>query len=722
MKTTLTISAFLILCCAAFGQTHTEMDLESNQTATGAKTFTGGVTSNTLNVSGLSTLSGGVSQGSFERDCRQDGTLDVTAVADSSATINACVAAAKAAGQSRWKLPSGQFLVNTTLNLTNFIGGHLYGTGFQGVSGAPILGEPITQLVCNTGATPCIDTTGSSGIEIDHLNIKLCCTGITNFSTIGILMGRDNAGGGGAANPLCYQQFYHIHDIYITDNGGGNTTFNGGRGQIGIYNLGAENGLYENVDILTGTTMLFTQTNLATVASPYQTIQTGCPFSMTGVTLIAPNLTASTTTLPLIESNITNGFTIKGIQGVGGIGLVKFENLSGGTPTTSWFIDGLYEQGVQDVISTSVSLTRMDFHIQVSTPPPGFLIRMGGNNLTFLNSDFLFDDVGLAVPFIDNASTGTLIKGSRLIIAATTSAANTTVTSSEVYAPGVTDANITFNAASNYDRFNSSGISTIGERLFSAGSVATPGLGIGVRGTGWNYNASGHVQNSDNGVAGAYHWSLGIVLGNLMGLGFSPSNDPNNSGADALFSRPSPNFIVAGNGTVGNASGVFASDGNTVALTADWTCGTGGTVASCTAATIIGSGGGVPLTFTLPLVARSWTWECDGVVGQATAATANSWNFLTATNGATNVTANYTMNTAATAMTGGATTDQASTTTTVVIGPTWTLGGTATKMPFHIWGRIEGASASGTVLSLQLVAPTVGDMVTIYRGSSCKIR
>ncbi len=200
-----------------------------------------------------------------------------------------------------------------------------------------------------------------------------------------------------------------------------------------------------------------------------------------------------------------------------------------------------------------------------------------------------------------------------------------------------------------------------------------------------------------------------------------PSGTAVNWNNDTGCSRGAAGFIVCGNGAAGNASAVFAADGNVVALTADWTCGTAGTVADCSTAQIVGSGGGVPLTFTLPLVARSWTWQCDGVVGQATAATANSWNFLTATNGATNVTANYSMNTAATAMTGGAVTDQASTTTTVVIAPTWTLGGTATKMPFHIWGRVEGASASGTVLSLQLLAPTVADVVTIYRGTSCRI-
>lgn len=90
MKTTLTISAFLILCCAAFGQTHTEMDLESNQTATGVKTFSGGAISSSLNVSGVSTLSGGVSTPKINNMFWVDGTTFTT--------IAACYAAISAGG------------------------------------------------------------------------------------------------------------------------------------------------------------------------------------------------------------------------------------------------------------------------------------------------------------------------------------------------------------------------------------------------------------------------------------------------------------------------------------------------------------------------------------------------------------------------------------------------------------------------------------------------
>lgn len=79
------------------------------------------------------------------------------------------------------------------------------------------------------------------------------------------------------------------------------------------------------------------------------------------------------------------------------------------------------------------------------------------------------------------------------------------------------------------------------------------------------------------------------------------------------------------------------------------------------------------------------------------------------------------MATAASAFAAGAVTDQAPTTTTFQISPSWTLGGTATKMPFHIWAKVDGASSSGTALSLQLVAPTAGELVTIYRGTACRL-
>jgi hypothetical protein len=186
------------------------------------------------------------------------------------------------------------------------------------------------------------------------------------------------------------------------------------------------------------------------------------------------------------------------------------------------------------------------------------------------------------------------------------------------------------------------------------------------------------------------------------------------SSVDALYADSTGHCLTILNQTanLGCALGELRAT-----MTADWTCGTGGTVSSCTAAVIVGSTG-VPMTITLPSAALSWDFDCDGVVGSATGDPANNWNLITATNAPTNTMASYSMGTAAAVGAFGATTGNSST-TTFNIGGTWTLGGTATKMPFHIHARIEGASASGTAVSLQLVDPTVGDLLTIYRGMSC---
>jgi hypothetical protein len=287
--------------------------------------------------------------------------------------------------------------------------------------------------------------------------------GAGSFSLIAILQGRDNALGGGTG-AFCFAESQNFHDLYITDNGGGASTQNTNRGQIGIYNVSAENGVYSNVQILSGTPMLFSQTNVLGIASPYQTLQTGCPFSMTGESLVEPTLVGSVAALPLVEANITNGFTVTGGQGVNGNAFFKFENTAGAAVTSNWSISALYEAGSAAMISTSVSLDSMQINLMVSSPAPGNDINVTANNLTISNSQLYFGHLGgvSAEPFITNTATGTSISGSILGIGGTTSAGNTTVSSSTIYAPLITPANITFAAGSNYTLNSSTGISVVG--------------------------------------------------------------------------------------------------------------------------------------------------------------------------------------------------------------------------------------------------------------------
>lgn len=254
-----------------------------------------------------------------------------------------------------------------------------------------------------------------------------------------------------------------------------------------------------------------------------------------------------------------------------------------------------------------------------------------------------------------------------------------------------------------------------GPLLIPSGTLAAPGIGLSSNtNTGISNDGFGNLAFGSGGLQSFVATNGGLTFGvntNVISWG------------DTFLSRisgASGTTAVAAGTAANNSLGLFLADGNKAVLTADWTMGTGGTVTSA-GPNIIGSGGGVPMTFTLPLVAKSYQLDCNFVVGQATAATANTWSLLTATNGATNVTASYMMATAATAMAVGAVTDQTSTTSSFAIAPTWTLGGTATKMPVHIHAAIEGASASGTVLSVQLTSGAVADLITIYRGSSCHL-
>jgi hypothetical protein len=284
----------------------------------------------------------------------------------------------------------------------------------------------------------------------------------------------------------------------------------------------------------------------------------------------------------------------------------------------------------------------------------------------------------------------------------------------------------------------------------AAGAVSTPGLqvtgapftggsgtttlpqfyvsGAGGAPTGWN--TSGTVLGVNGPAAGTsdliaafnnggsvaqFKVSSGGSVTQNGSLFFNTTGLRLSMNSDVSLGRGAAGLWNMGTGAAASQAG-FTKSAMTVSTAADVTCGTGGTISSCTAATTIPG-----LTFTLPLLATNWGMDCDLVVGQATAPTANQWLIQTATNGVTSTTASYIMGTAATAMAVGAVTDQASTTTAFQIAPSWTLGGTATKMPVHIHAFFTGVSVSGTVINLQVIAPTVADLLTIYEGSKCAL-
>lgn len=191
------------------------------------------------------------------------------------------------------------------------------------------------------------------------------------------------------------------------------------------------------------------------------------------------------------------------------------------------------------------------------------------------------------------------------------------------------------------------------------------------------------------------------------GLAFTSSTSSGGA-RDLSLCRFGIGILEVANSTTCNAGGFVKSAQTLQVITSDVSN------TSATLATITG------LTITFPLVAANWTFTCDLVYSQATAAVANQIGVQTATNGATNLTASAVAYITTSTFTAGAVTDVASTTTAQSV-VTFTPGATGVKLPIHLSGVVEGASASGTVLNIQALTGNVSDALTFYRGSQCWI-
>jgi hypothetical protein len=186
-----------------------------------------------------------------------------------------------------------------------------------------------------------------------------------------------------------------------------------------------------------------------------------------------------------------------------------------------------------------------------------------------------------------------------------------------------------------------------------------------------------------------------------------------NASTSLSFCRPAAALLQLGGGAANSTNGFFKNAQSIVVTGADVTCGTGGTLAPCTSLTTI-----TGLSLTLPLFSTTWSFACDLVVSQATAAAANQIGVQTATNGATNTTAGAEAFTAAAVVAANAITDVASTTTAQSV-LTFTPGAAGTKVPIHLHGTLEGVSASGTIFNVTILTGVAADLLTIFRGSAC---
>jgi trimeric autotransporter adhesin len=330
----------------------------------------------------------------------------------------------------------------------------------------------------------------------------------------------------------------------------------------------------------------------------------------------------------------------------------------------------------------------------------------------------------LTAAFLPNAAGGTVL-GNNSGTTGVVSYTNTVVLGIPNSTAGGLQVNSSTSSTLGYKLTDLSGLQTLGTneplvlapngtgyvQINNAGTNAAPSLVLTDTTTGFWRDASGNWDWSSGGTSIMRFRSVGleILSSGLFGFGSGAAT----TAVDTTACRLGAGALEFGSGTSCGANGFFKS-AQTIAVTgADVTCGTGGTIASCTAfQTITG------LSLTLPSFAANWDFECDLVVSQATAAAANQIGVQTATNGATNLTAAAIAYTAAGTATAAAITDVASTTTAQSV-VTFTPGATGTKLPIHLAGSIEGASASGTVLNITVLTGAAADLLTIYRGSKC---
>lgn len=455
----------------------------ANQVVHGGNPFTlssiaqGDVTNGFVDLSTNQTSIGGnksffsISVPKVIRDARQDGVV-CDGVTEDGVNINTALTNAVAAQQSIVVLPAGTCKVSTSLNMTNRSGLKLRGGGMGNHTETPV---GLTKILCNTGTSPCIDRTGSSEGALEELTLNILNT-FSTPSQVAILMGRDNAAGGGAG-PFCFSQFNHDTHLQIeTDS---NLTLNSGQGYVGIYDINAELYSIEDSDIIANTPAWFDTANTLAISSAYQTLQTGCSASMTGVTSKNTGWTGEGNGVnqifniqgsPTGDFRFTQtflGWAVSSGCNAGG----QFAIRTGTGTIFSLVVDETtdYEQNCAPggFLFANGNIKHSQIHPQTAVPNGTSAWFIPGNGTTWTDVDFSITKANAGDTtqnLLGNVNTVT-ITGSTLRANETLSPislSNVTLTGDTVVAPGFTPSNVTFNSASTYTLQSSAGTSIIG--------------------------------------------------------------------------------------------------------------------------------------------------------------------------------------------------------------------------------------------------------------------
>jgi hypothetical protein len=381
---------------------------------------------------------------------------------DDSAAINRAIDSAIAGNFGTVQLPCGQIMVNKAIDLTNRANLTVRGCAANLDFGSPYP-QNDTQLLCNTG-TVCIDMTGSSSMKLENLSLRIANKYPTP-STIGVLMGRDDAAGGGGG-VYCYSQFNHFDNLYVFSDT--SDKVNSGRGYIGIYDIGAEHLIISRTKITAPTPLFFASTNVLKLRSPYQALATGCPVSMTGV--IFNDVSVTPTHGSGIEIWDSGEFLLNFFEVIYGLYTKEFAVALNGHLV--WEIKGNVHverpNAPGNFLSIASKITdHIELHANVGLASGSApYINLNGNNLTVTNSRVeVRCQTGACQTMFSNGGKANQWRGGEIDLGTTVppvNAFNLTVVGAVIHADGFKHSQVTFSEASRFLLLDNEGVLVVG--------------------------------------------------------------------------------------------------------------------------------------------------------------------------------------------------------------------------------------------------------------------
>jgi hypothetical protein len=175
------------------------------------------------------------------------------ATADDTAAFQAAINVAKTTRQNHIYIPSGNYRITSSLDITG-----TFGLRMEGASGY----FTAAKLNCQTGTQPVLDLTGSSNVVLE--NIYLEGESASNPSKVGILLARSMTKG---SEQIVLD---NVNIRLLSD-----YAANGGVGTVGVYCFAAEIGSMRDCLIMADNGIVFTRSNLySAITSPNVTMRT----------------------------------------------------------------------------------------------------------------------------------------------------------------------------------------------------------------------------------------------------------------------------------------------------------------------------------------------------------------------------------------------------------------------------------------------------------------